>query len=49
MTTLTSFAGAPRIDSFFAAVIGFCAEFCGGARQGGYPPSTPSAPMGRRR
>ena len=37
MTTLA--ANAARIDHLFAAVIGFCADFCGGARQGGYPPS----------
>ena len=37
MTTLTAYADSTRIDHFFAAVIGFCADFCGGARQGGYP------------
>ena len=37
MTTLTTCADTARFDQFFAAVIGFCADFFGGARQGGYP------------
>ena len=37
MTTLTSYADATRLDHLFAAVIVFCADFCAGARQGGYP------------
>ena len=37
MTTFS--ANTVRFDEVFAAVIGFCAEFFGGARQGGYPPS----------
>ena len=48
MTTLTSYAGVARVDHFFAALISFCAEFCAGARQGGYPPSPPTALAGRR-
>lgn len=49
MTTLTTHSDAGRIDHVAAAVIGFCADFCAGARQGGYPPSPPSSLMGRRR
>ena len=46
MTTLTTYADTARFDQFFAAVIGFCADFCGGARQGGYPrpPNRPDGP-----
>lgn len=43
MTTLIAYADSNRIDRLFAAVIGFCADFCAGARQGGYPPSPPTA------
>jgi hypothetical protein len=43
MTTLTAYADSARIDHFFAAVIGFCANFCRGARQGGYPSVPPTA------
>jgi hypothetical protein len=43
MTTLTTYADTARFDQFFAAVIGFCADFCGGARQGGYLSSPPTA------
>jgi hypothetical protein len=49
MTTLTAYADSARIDLFFAAVIGFCADFCGGARQGGYPPIPPTALTAPRR
>ena len=35
MTTST----ATSVDHFFASLIGLCADFCAGARQGGYPPS----------
>ena len=44
MTTITGYAIA-RFDHFFAAVIGFCADFCAGARQGGYhrPPTALTA------
>lgn len=48
MTTLTTHSGAGRIDQVFAAVIGFCADFCAGARQG-LPPVPPSFLTGRRR
>jgi hypothetical protein len=48
MTTLTAYADSKRIDSFFTTVIGFCADFCAGARQGGYPPSPPTALTARR-
>ena len=47
MTTLSVQSTTGRFDAIFAAVIGFCAEFCGGARQGGYPPSPPTALTGR--
>ena len=47
MTTLSHFADANRLDHLFAALIGFCADFCAGARQGGYPPSPPTALAGR--
>ncbi|MEA2983511.1 MAG: hypothetical protein QOF91_1386 [Alphaproteobacteria bacterium] len=43
MTTLTAYAGTARIDDFFTAIVGFCADFCVGARQGGYPVSAPRA------
>jgi len=49
MTTLTTYADTARFDRFFAAVIGFCADFFGGARQGGYPPSPQPALAARRR
>jgi len=49
MTTPTRYAHTARFDRFFAAVIGFCADFCGGARQGGYPPSPHTALAARRR
>jgi hypothetical protein len=39
MTTLTATGDATRIEQFFSAFIVFCADFCAGARQGGYPPS----------
>ena len=45
MTTLST-ANAARLDHLFAAIIGFCADFCAGARQGGYPPSPPTALAG---
>jgi hypothetical protein len=48
MTTFTTSADTARFDQFFAAVIGFCADFCGGARQGGYPPSPQTALAARR-
>ena len=48
MTMLASYADGTRLDQLFAAVIGFCADFCAGARQGGYPPSPPTALTGRR-
>ena len=44
MTTLTAYADSARIDHFFATAIGFCANFCRGARQGGYPPTALTAP-----
>jgi hypothetical protein len=38
MTSITANAGTAnataRFDAAFSAVIGFCADFCGGARQG---------------
>jgi hypothetical protein len=49
MTTLLTNSDASRIDHLFAAVIGFCADFCAGARQGSYPPSPPSSLAGRLR
>jgi uncharacterized protein YjiS (DUF1127 family) len=33
-TTATTGSATARFDHAFAAVIGFCAEFCAGARQG---------------
>ena len=48
MTTLTAYTDTARLDHFFASLIGFCADFCGGARQGGYLPSPPTALTGRR-
>jgi hypothetical protein len=48
MTTLNIYADVARLDQFFAALIGFCADFCAGARQGGYPPSPPTSLTGRR-
>jgi hypothetical protein len=48
MTTLTSYADVARLDHLFAAVIGFCADFCAGARQGEYPLSPATALTGRR-
>jgi hypothetical protein len=48
MTTLTAI-NSTRFDHFFAAIVGFCADFCGGARQGGYPSSPTSALTARRR
>jgi len=48
MRTFSSFTDTTRFDHLFAAVISFCAEFCAGARQGGYPPSPPTALAGRR-
>ena len=44
MTKLT--ANADRFDVLFASVIAICADFCAGARQGGYPrpPSRPDGP-----
>ena len=49
-TTMTTFAtNTQRTDMFFAVVVAFCADFFGGARQGGYPPSPPTALAGRRR
>ncbi|MEX2035556.1 MAG: hypothetical protein WEA28_10230 [Xanthobacteraceae bacterium] len=30
----TAFTTTSRIDAVFAAVLGFCAEFCAGARHG---------------
>ena len=46
MTTLTAYADS-RLDSFFATVIGFCADFCAGARQGRspVPPNRPDGPQ----
>jgi uncharacterized protein YjiS (DUF1127 family) len=32
--THTAFTATSRIDAVFAAVVGFCADFCAGARQG---------------
>jgi hypothetical protein len=49
MTTLTTYADSARIDHLFAAVIVFCADFCGGARQGGYPSVPPTALTAPRR
>ena len=49
MTTLTSYAGTARFDRFFTAFIGFCADFFGGARQGGYPLSPQPVLAARRR
>jgi hypothetical protein len=43
MTTLIAYTDNARIDNFFTALVGFCADFCAGARQGGYPPSPPTA------
>ena len=36
-----SLADAPPVSTVLRAVIGFCADFCAGARQGGSPPSPP--------
>ena len=47
MTALT--ANTSRFDHLFATVIGFCADFCGGARQGGYPSVPPTALTAPRR
>jgi hypothetical protein len=47
MTTLTAI-NTTRFDRFFAVLVGFCADFCGGARQGGYP-SSPSSALAARR
>jgi hypothetical protein len=48
-TTMTTFAtDTQRIDMFFAVVVAFCADFFGGARQGGYP-VPPTALAARRR
>jgi len=46
---MTLATNAIRLDLFFANFIGFCADFCAGARQGGF--SSPSHPIplaGRR-
>jgi hypothetical protein len=48
MTTLAAY-DTTRFDRLFAAIIAFCADFCGGARQGGYPPSPATAPAAQRR
>ena len=48
MTTLTATADTARLDRFFASLVGFCADFCAGARQGGYPPVPPTALTARR-
>ena len=48
MTTITAITDTARLDHFFSIVIGFCADFCAGARQGGYPPSPPTALTARR-
>ena len=32
--THTAFTASSRIDTVFAAVAGFCADFCAGAREG---------------
>jgi hypothetical protein len=49
MTTRTTYARASRLDKFFAAIIGFCADYFGGARQGGYPLSPQPVLATRRR
>jgi hypothetical protein len=49
MSTLTTYADTARFDQFFAAVIGFWADFFGGARQGGYPLFPQPALAARRR
>ena len=46
MTTLTAHRRHRPVRPFFASVIGFCADFCAGARQGGYPPSPRNRPDG---
>ena len=48
MTKLAATADIARFDRFFSSLVGFCADFCGGARQGGYPQSPPTALTGRR-
>ena len=48
MTTLAA-SHAIRLDLLFANFVGFCADFCAGARQGGYSsPSHPNPLAGRR-
>ena len=48
MTTITAYTDRVRLDHLFSTVIGFCADFCAGARQGGYPPSPPTPLTARR-
>ena len=48
MTTLNAYSGTARFDSLFATIVGFCADFCAGARQGGYPRSPLTAARARR-
>jgi len=48
MTKFATTADLNRFDRLFSSLIGFCADFCGGARQGGYPQSPQPALTGHR-